>query len=77
MDWVEDFLGTNFYDSTSEDVFMSKFENTKFDPVFFAYQEDELYEILLEAAETGAVREKLESLQSQANALLDEGINAE
>ncbi len=77
MDWVETFLGTNFYESTSEEVFMSKFENTKFDPVFFAYQEDEMYDILLEAAETGAIREKLESLQSQANALLDEGINAE
>ena len=75
MDWVEDFLGTNFYDAKSEEVFISKFENTKFDAVFFAYQSDELYDAMLEDAETGAVREKLEAIASQANTLLDEGIN--
>jgi len=75
MDWVESFLSANFYESVSEDVFMTKFENTKFDATFFAYQDDELYDVLLEAAEKGSVRQTLESLQSQCNTLLDEGIN--
>lgn len=75
MDWVDVFLNMNFYDETSMDVFMTKFENSVFDHVVFAYQDDTIYDAILQAAETGAIRENIEKLQSQANAKLDEGIN--
>ncbi|MBE6891103.1 MAG: hypothetical protein E7481_03640 [Ruminococcaceae bacterium] len=74
-DWVDTFLTMNFYDEESKEVFMTKFENTIFDHVVFAYQNDTIYEMLLKAAETGSVRENVEKLQSQVNAKLDEGIN--
>ncbi len=74
-DWVDTFLTMNFYDEESKEVFMTKFANTVFDHVVFAYQDDTIYSTLLEAAEKGTVKEKLESIQAQANARLDEGIN--
>ncbi len=75
MDWVDTFLNMNFYDDTSREVFMTKYENSIFDHVVFAYNDDTIYDAILKAAETGAVRENIEKLQNQANAKLDAGIN--
>lgn len=75
MDWTEDYLAMNFYDDISTEVFMTKFENTVFDKVLFAYTNDTMFEKVQDAAVKGDVRKVLESIQVVVNAQLDENIN--
>ena len=75
MDWTEDYLSMNFYDDISTEVFMSKFENTVFDKVIFAYQDDTMFTKVQDAAVKGDIRKVLESIQVQVNANLDANIN--
>ncbi len=74
--WKEEFKTMNFFDPMSAEVYMTQLTNSYFDRVIFSYSGGTIFPMIEFACKKGTIMESLQSIASNVNAKLNEGINS-